>query len=270
MPNHVSQRVVIVGPTDAVERFRKVHFSSGSEVNTLKEIDCQKTWIQTLEAELNDPALDEKKRENKEIRLGYARNRIDDLKTLLEEIRSGEPGREFCFETFFGAPDFTFKEPIGLERQRANSRNWYAHNTSRWGTKWNAYDCGEIKMEEIEPGKTRLEFDFSTAWSTPDPIYALINQAWPDLDITVAYIDEGWNFWGIRRMYDGVVTDDMYQDYRDDLEALKLLIWLERNLRGRDDDDLDEMFEESESAQELITGSGLVLKELGLESPLTN
>lgn len=267
MPNHVTQRLVITGPTAVVERFRRVHFTNGSEEQVLQELKELDGRVQELKVEIRaaahgDPEVLERKR----LQLAGVRHRIADMNKTLADIRSDEPGSNFCFETFFGAPAFSFNAPVTLDRQHANPRNWYAHNTSRWGTKWNAYSIDIEDIVEVEPGvSSSLTFRFDTAWSTPDPIYDLMARAWPELDIQIVYIDEGWNFWGCRRMFDSVISDNCFQTYEDDPQALQLLLWLERTLNHRDDADFAEMFD---NLSEILNIAGVAdVALLGLDYP---
>ena len=43
--------------------------------------------------------------------------------------------------------------------------DWYKWHNKYWGTKWGAYDC------YTKVGTSTITFVFSTAWSTPFPIY---------------------------------------------------------------------------------------------------
>lgn len=88
--------------------------------------------------------------------------------------------------------------------------NWYEWRIDNWGTKWGAYDCSIPKVEElidinVSDNKdsldieTEIEMIVYTAWSPAIPVYQKLQEMYPDLEITVYYLDEGWFYAGILR-----------------------------------------------------------------------
>ena len=65
--------------------------------------------------------------------------------------------------------------------------SWRIEN---WGTKWNACES-QITVE-----KNSIEVSFYTAWAPPEGVYAAICAAYPDLQLTARYIEEGMYFAG--------------------------------------------------------------------------
>lgn len=63
--------------------------------------------------------------------------------------------------------------------------DWYAWHNKYWGTKWNCYD-GYVKI-----GTSTITFVFSTAWSTPLPIYEQLARFF-GFKFEVRYADEDW------------------------------------------------------------------------------
>lgn len=57
---------------------------------------------------------------------------------------------------------------------------WYDWCRANWGTKWNSYD-GYADGNIVE---------FSTAWSSPEPIIAKIAEMFPDVEISHEWADE--------------------------------------------------------------------------------
>lgn len=251
MPNHVTQRITLVGPKAAVEHFRRCHFTNGQESDVLEQIEATRQNRAALEAlaakdraELDDY---EQKRVKWWSEYGNASSlgHLTDLEQQLAEIRSGALGRNFDLHTFAPRPPFLFSGGLTMEQERANNRNWYAFNVSRFGTKWNAYDCDiDQEVEELGDGQARLVFRYDTAWSPCSPIISMIAEAYPDLRMTHEYIDEGWCFWGVASAEHGVL-DDLCFDKLDDDYARRLLLWLLRNLLNYDDDRFAEMIEGS-------------------------
>ncbi len=259
MPNHVSQRITLCGPTEVVNHFRRQHFTNGNEADCLEHIeDLKKTvdgdkelWRKGQAGETISDG--DKYRYDWLVRIGgpyeYGPSKsILSEMARLERIRNNDLGDNFSLASFAPQPPFIFNGSLTGDRESQNNRNWYAHNRERYGTKWDAYSC-DIKQEvgEISDGKSKLVFYYETAWSAPEPILDMIAQAYPDLKIVIEYIDEGWNFWGIRTMYDLQVDDACYE-YSEvkagSVNAIKALWWLERELRDRDDEDVEEFWGE--------------------------
>lgn len=84
--------------------------------------------------------------------------------------------------------------PEALELGRAAIDNirlhgypdWYRWSINNWGTKWNAYDATIHRCEDDHAIVT-----FSTAWSTPDPIFQKLRDM--GYEVVGFSIDEGDN-----------------------------------------------------------------------------
>lgn len=242
MPNHVIQRLVISGPREAVERFRRVHFTFGDEQEVRENL---KHWEEQLKIAEGEGHIE------------ACHRFIKELNEQLAQIQSGEPGPYFDFASFIAPPAFIYQEGITLDQQNANRRNWYAFNTNRWGTKWNAYSCSTTEIEHRGNGESEFVLTFDTAWSMPMPIYRMIKVAWPELHIKVDFIEEGWFFWGTMVIHDRVLDSRCYESYEDNKEAARELIRLLRELRGYNDGDIDEILEESPDLGQLVGAKGL-------------
>ena len=68
---------------------------------------------------------------------------------------------------------------------------WYDWSLANWGTKW---DCYEVSRE-MEDGQ--LIYVFDTAWSPPSPVVEKLMELFPGIGIEHRYFDEGHCFWGI-------------------------------------------------------------------------
>jgi hypothetical protein len=67
--------------------------------------------------------------------------------------------------------------------------SWYGWSIENWGTKWNSYGfCMNDQKDD------RVEFEFDTAWSFPEPIFTALSKEFPLLKFDVASFDEGHNF----------------------------------------------------------------------------
>lgn len=85
--------------------------------------------------------------------------------------------------------------------------DWYEWRVDNWGTKWNAYDINVNKNEE------ELYYQFNTAWSHPLEWYKKVFKMFPELDINIVYIDEGFNFFGRATVQNGEYSIDFEYDY---------------------------------------------------------
>lgn len=79
---------------------------------------------------------------------------------------------------------------------------WYEWRLANWRTKWEAYNQFITDLSD-----EKLEFGFDTAWSPPEAVYRAIAEHYPDISMTVHYIDEGGMFAGIYEISDGQLTD---------------------------------------------------------------
>lgn len=278
MPNHVSQRITLAGPTDVVNHFRRQHFTNGDEADCVERIEGLKKAVESdnelwRKGQAGEAIADgEKWRHDWLVRIGgpekhgIAQSIVEET-ARLERIRNNDLGDNFSLASFAPQPPFIFNEGLTGDREKQNHRNWYAHNTARYGTKWDAYSCCiKQEVEDIGDGKSKLVFCYETAWSTPDPILDMIAQAYPDLKIVVEYVDEGWNFWGVRIMHDLQIDDACYE-YSEvkagSVNAMKALCWLERELRRRGDDDIAELWAENKQIHKDFPDPKL----LGCEQP---
>ena len=77
-----------------------------------------------------------------------------------------------------------FKKEYGYD-------NWYDWTNTNWGTKWDT-DCEEVEIHD--DGLVRYNFD--TAWGPPEPIYDVLKELFPKLEISWFYREEGMQMAG--------------------------------------------------------------------------
>jgi hypothetical protein len=102
-------------------------------------------------------------------------------KEELEEVKKAclnEEGK-FDFEKIIPMPDTVSRGEVSADEMFSDN-NWYGWRVHNWGTKWNAYDQF-IDDSHIE---------FSTAWSTPDPIWEELAKKFPNVHFHVEYACE--------------------------------------------------------------------------------
>lgn len=67
--------------------------------------------------------------------------------------------------------------------QQYGSPTWYEWCNKNWGTKWNAYSCTELSMEDDT-------LDFFTAWNSAIPILEALSRKYSGQTITYRWADE--------------------------------------------------------------------------------
>lgn len=96
---------------------------------------------------------------------------------------------------------FSLEKVIPQPRNRENwNEEWYSWRCENWNTKWDAYeyaywgDCSTNKDETIDLFKSHGRF--STAWSPPIPVVKKMQEMFPEYEISLRYLDEGWHYIG--------------------------------------------------------------------------
>ena len=120
-----------------------------------------------------------------------------EARELLATIRAEiEAGRGF-FHVVDPCPEELENTRKGYpkdDREAANIEKfgfatWYEFNTTRWGTKWDAYEITTLS----DTGNT-LTLNFDTAWSPPVGIYATLYAR--GFDVQATYCEAGCDFIG--------------------------------------------------------------------------
>lgn len=233
MPNHVTHRIVVTGPSDAVARFKAAFLIE----KTNQDIDgAEHRYTQfDFNVLVPMPELLRKSECSSSIQDGLivlGRTDIVDSFGLVGPIADQVAlYLSFPWVKEAGVADYDSLRALLLERNptcvekaiRAikayelyGHTSWYSWSIRNWGTKWNAYS-----FREISDCDGRFEFMFDTAWSTPDPIFDALAERpeVTDLTITIHAFDEGWNFAFIGSISDGNflghtvdASDALYQD----------------------------------------------------------
>lgn len=82
---------------------------------------------------------------------------------------------------------FTFQRI--LPRPGEEDADWYVWNTANWGTKWDACHA-ELVDGTVDGERT---YQFSTAWSYPEPVFVRLVELFPELTFRFAFEEEqGW------------------------------------------------------------------------------
>lgn len=208
MPNHVTHRIWVTGPTAALALFKSTFIVS--KVERLNDGSEEPYTLFDFEVVAPMPDL---------IRHSESSAAVDDGLVLLgrsdisDDFGLNQPGqgrverylayrwvKEAGVTDLEGlknlllarSPDCLEKAQRAIEAYDAHGHtSWYGWSLANWGTKWNSYG-----FEMLHDGHEGLEFRFDTAWSPPEPISEALasRPETKDLTITILAFDEGWNF----------------------------------------------------------------------------
>ena len=112
-------------------------------------------------------------------------------------------------------PEFNFANLVSIPRDKVDEYNdvhgfvegvsvgnteynWYNWNVNNWGTKWNAY---EVSGELVDD--THFQYEFSTAWSIPEPVINAFADYARQGGITFEWYAEEEQGWGAQFAFDG-------------------------------------------------------------------
>jgi hypothetical protein len=183
MPNHVTNRLTIIGTEEQVKQVREAikgeredQFLDFNKVAPIpKELDGTISPMRIISQE----EYDEQERKIRE----------DDLTDM---------------ERQWGLSRGLTQELADEYIAKFGHCDWYGWQNANWGTKWNAYDQNEI-------GEDCIEFD--TAWSTPYELMVKLSKLFPEIEFQVEYADEdfGYNV-GTYTLLDGDSIDENIPD----------------------------------------------------------
>jgi len=115
---------------------------------------------------------------------------------------------ESGFEGWFPTPEELLdrnspndKDPEEM-RKKYGAPDWYDWNIQNWGTKWNAVDRCIISQYDNE-----IALSYLTAWSPPIEFWEKLTELYPDIEVYMEFIDEGYCFVGDATIRDGVVIE---------------------------------------------------------------
>jgi len=165
MPNHVAHKVIVCGDADELSAFEETCFDKVTEGWNEGSLYLNFDNILPIPKELEG--------------ICSGRITIDDVK--VERWRNID-GKDVAI---------TEEERKKLIENYGSDclLDWCTEN---WGTKWNSYD-----YDCTYANSTNMEFGFSTAWSTPQPIFNKLIEMYPSLTFDVMCFDEGWSFAGV-------------------------------------------------------------------------
>ena len=112
------------------------------------------------------------------------------------------------------APEFSFWNIIKPEdsildeyfanadaTQLHNRNNWYNWNNRNWGCKWDA------RVHYANAEEKQLTYEFDTAWAPPIQVIETLAETYPDLEITMRYVEE--QGWGGEHLFQGSDSNEI-------------------------------------------------------------
>jgi hypothetical protein len=231
MPNHVTNKLIVTGPDDALARF-KLNVAIAAENGTVQPFSFHAVipMPEVLQGTISGSGIAEAiwlVSPEKYAEIGRAQwfaGRGPETEILERLARTAGISQ---FETRDAALAwFSANRPEKIEVgrkhiaafERTGHVDWYSWSVENWGTKWDAY------MVSLEESPGRLEYQFDTAWSLPMPVILKLVKEFPQLDFEHRYFDEMHEFWGIETYKNGEcvsVRESEVNDERDLCMELK-------------------------------------------------
>lgn len=164
MPNHITNRLIIIGTEEQVAQVR-------AEIKGEKEdqfIDFNTFVKMPIELE----------------------NTVSPMRILTQEEYDAQELKIITndlteIERNWGLSRGLTKALSYEYQKKFGADNWYDWQTRNWGTKWNAYEQVEHEANEIE---------FDTAWSTPLQAMVHLSKKYPQVQFEVRYADEDFGY----------------------------------------------------------------------------
>lgn len=183
MPNHITNILDVIGPQADVEAFQKKVSSENPEL--VAHLRAQyEAIIQTKEKEISD----EEDSSFAQMELNNARSALKSLETkeFALDFEGTIPMPVEIRNTVSGSLTPEQEKRQAALKKKYGASDWYGWALTNWGTKWGAYEVGEV--EDIDGG---IRYRFNTAWSPPLEWLLTTSEQFPSLEFSDSYIDEG-------------------------------------------------------------------------------
>ena len=186
MPNHITNQITFGSDSASLAAFQKMLRDMRMEGQPLGSIDFNK--LLPMPKELNMESGTQTER-GLELVQGYhdMLYKLERQKVLMSPESHAEQLRQY--EGLYRKKRMADPETWALGEQayrnlqRFGSPTWYEWCNQNWGTKWNAYDCRQLR----EDSDTMV---FFTAWSSVPKIVELLSKEYPEQTITYRWADE--------------------------------------------------------------------------------
>jgi hypothetical protein len=164
MPNHITNRLTIIGTEEQVKQVREA-----------------------IKGEREDQFIDFNKIAPipKELENTQSPLRIISQKEYNEQERRIRENDLTDNEKNWGLSRGLTQKLADEYREKFGHADWYGWQIENWGTKWNAYDQCSIDENVIE---------FQTAWSTPHSLLVNLSIMFPEVTFEVRFADEDFGY----------------------------------------------------------------------------
>ena len=189
MPNHVVNKVILIGEKSELEAIVNAVRGSGEEqyfdfnkINPMPEI------LHTVTSPVK--ILTEK---------GIAKEKLEQEKAIKQNPQRAE---------FLSHTHSITKQMQKEYLKKYGADNWYDWACNNWGTKWNCYDQIPPEFGKEPDGRDNVTFIFSTAWSCPHPLIENLSMKYPNVIVRVRWSDEDVSYnIGVVRYLNGKILD---------------------------------------------------------------
>lgn len=201
MPNHITNRLTIIGTAEQVAQVRAE--IKGEREDQLIDFNTFAPIPKELEGTVSPMRI-----------ISQEEYDIQETKIANNDLTENERN--------WGLSRGLTKKLSDEYKEKFGADNWYDWQTGNWGTKWNAY-------EQFEADENCIEFE--TAWSTPVHAMTQLSKKYPQVEFQVEYADEdfGYNV-GIYSLINGVIENQNIPD-GGTIEALEMAM----DIKGDDE-----------------------------------
>jgi hypothetical protein len=201
MPNHITNRLTIIGTEEQVAQVRAE--IKGEREDQLIDFNTFIPIPKELEGTVSPMRI-----------ISQEEYDAQELKIITNDLTENERNWGIS-RGLTKALSYEYIKKFGTD-------NWYDWQTRNWGTKWNAY-------EQISLDENTIEFD--TAWSTPLQAMVHLSKKYPQVEFQVEYADEdfGYNV-GTYLLINGVIESQNIPD-GGTLEAIEMAM----DIKGDDE-----------------------------------
>lgn len=163
MPNHITNRLTIIGTEEQVKQV-----------------------TEAIKGEREDQFIDFNKISPipKELENTQSPSKIISQKEYDEQEKRIAEGNLTDNEKNFGLSRGLTPELANEYRKKFGYADWYNWQIENWGTKWNAYE--QVQVENV--------IEFQTAWSTPFALLVNLSRLFPEVTFEVRYADEDFGY----------------------------------------------------------------------------
>ena len=205
MPNHVMNRVSIIGDQEAVKELLE---SIQNDKIGIGSIDFSK--IIPMPESLNIEAgsnTDKGLKAYTEFMQVYTLSGARE-DTNPEDIPQEAEDAFLRMRTDISPEQWSLGRTAYENQSKYGAPTWYEWSINNWGTKWNAYENIPSK-----PNDNTAKLCFQTAWSAPHPVFMRLAEQYPELIFSHEWADEdiGSNC-GRREYRDGCFMEEYYPE----------------------------------------------------------